>query len=70
MTTTAGAQRLDSPPARAAPPLSSYTTSRDTTANCLLTIDLVRELPESMKPRTIQIGTGATSRKQIASKAA
>ena len=35
--------------------------------NGLLTIDLVRELPEAMKPRTIPIATGAP--KTIASKA-
>jgi molecular chaperone IbpA len=39
-------------------------------ANGLLTIDLVRELPEAMKPRTIQIATAPSPRKQIASKAA
>jgi molecular chaperone IbpA len=38
--------------------------------NGLLTIDLVRELPEAMKPRTIQIDTGAAPRKQITGKAA
>jgi molecular chaperone IbpA len=37
--------------------------------NGLLTIDLVRELPEAMKPRTIQIETTAPP-KQITSKAA
>jgi molecular chaperone IbpA len=33
--------------------------------NGLLTIDLARELPEAMKPRTIQIETTASPRKQI-----
>jgi molecular chaperone IbpA len=33
--------------------------------NGLLTIDLARELPEEMKPRTIQIESGDGSRKQI-----
>jgi molecular chaperone IbpA len=31
----------------------------------LLTIDLTRELPEAMKPRTIQIATGSVVEKQI-----
>lgn len=38
--------------------------------NGLLTIELARELPEAMKPRTIQIETTASPRKQITSKAA
>jgi len=38
--------------------------------NGLLTVDLVRELPEAMKPRTIEIGTTTGSHKQIAGKAA
>jgi molecular chaperone IbpA len=33
--------------------------------NGLLTIDLERELPEAMKPRTIQIEAGSGSQKQI-----
>ena len=35
--------------------------------NGLLTIDLVREVPEAMKPRTIQIGTGQNGAGQQAS---
>ncbi len=38
--------------------------------NGLLSIDLVRELPESMKPRRIDIGVGDTDRKSIAGQAA
>ncbi len=36
----------------------------------LLHIDLVREVPEAMKPRTIKIGTKTPSAQSIASKAA
>jgi len=36
----------------------------------LLTIDLVREVPEAMKPRRIEIGTAASSSPQIAQKKA
>lgn len=38
--------------------------------NGLLTIELDRELPEAMKPRTIQIETPASPQRQITSKAA
>jgi molecular chaperone IbpA len=38
--------------------------------NGLLTIDLARELPEAMKPRTIQIESGPGSTKRITTKAA
>ena len=33
----------------------------------LLVIDLVREIPESMKPRKIDIGAGARGDEQLAS---
>jgi molecular chaperone IbpA len=36
----------------------------------LLVIDLVREVPEAMKPRRIQIGTAASSSPQIEQKKA
>lgn len=36
--------------------------------NGLLHIDLVREIPEAMKPRTIQIGVGKEQEKLVASK--
>jgi molecular chaperone IbpA len=38
--------------------------------NGLLHIDLVREIPEAMKPRTIKIGTASAGSKQIDAKAA
>ncbi|WP_317932106.1 Hsp20 family protein [Halioxenophilus sp. WMMB6] len=34
-------------------------------ANGLLTINLVREIPEAMKPRTIAIGTGASALENV-----
>jgi len=39
-------------------------------ANGLLTVDLVRELPEAMKPRTIEIASGAAKVKTIDAKKA
>ena len=39
-------------------------------ANGLLHIDLVREVPEAMKPRTIKIATGKAEPQVIDSKAA
>ncbi|MCC6467156.1 MAG: Hsp20 family protein [Alphaproteobacteria bacterium] len=39
-------------------------------ANGLLTIDLVREVPETMKPRTIQIGAPSAKVQNIDAKAA
>jgi molecular chaperone IbpA len=36
----------------------------------LLIIDLVRELPEAMKPRRIQIGSGSSPASQIEQKKA
>jgi molecular chaperone IbpA len=36
----------------------------------LLVIDLVREIPEAMKPRKIQIGSGAATSSQIEQKKA
>jgi molecular chaperone IbpA len=36
----------------------------------LLTIDLVREVPEAMRPRQIQIGRGQKQPEQIEQKAA
>ena len=41
-----------------------------TLQNGLLHVDLVREIPETMKPRQIPIGTGAGSAKVIDAKAA
>ena len=38
--------------------------------NGLLTVDLVREVPETMKPRTIQIGANAPKVQNIDAKAA
>lgn len=38
--------------------------------NGLLTIDLVREIPEAMRPRQIQIGSTAQQPEQIEQKAA
>ncbi len=38
--------------------------------NGLLHVDLVREVPEAMKPRQIRIGTGNNSTKQVEAKAA
>lgn len=38
--------------------------------NGLLHVDLVREVPEAMKPRQIRIGTGNGSPKQVETKAA
>jgi len=38
--------------------------------NGLLHVDLVREVPEAMKPRQIQIGSGQGSQKVVEQKAA
>jgi molecular chaperone IbpA len=38
--------------------------------NGLLSIDLVREIPEAMRPRQIQIGASAQKAEQIEQKAA